>query len=284
MSTPPNLAGSKALIVDADGTVRESLLRILRELGADAAEAESGPRGLAEATRARSAGRPFDLFFVAASMSPMNGIEFAEHLRKHPTEFARTILLVTPLTAVADLSQARAAGITLRVSKPILRAAIVSAVAEALSASLEPREPPAAASPPRRRVRVLLAEDLADVRYLIRSMIEGPDCQVDLAPDGAIAVDLFRMVGYDLVLMDLQMPGFDGYHAVREIRSWEYAERVKRTPVIAVTAYAGEERPDKTLAAGFDGYLLKPFEKRDLLQLIARHTARPAATPLSPRA
>src|SRR5882724_6241957 len=157
MSTPPNLAGLKALIVDADGTVRESLLRILRELGADAAEAESGPRGLAEATRARSAGRPFDLFFVAASMSPMNGIEFAEHLRKHPTEFARTILLVTPLTAVADLSQARAAGITLRVSKPILRAAIVSAVAEALSASLEPREPPAAASPPRRRVRVLLA-------------------------------------------------------------------------------------------------------------------------------
>jgi len=126
MSAPPNLAGSKALVVDADGAARQTLLRILRELGADAAEAESGPRGLAEATRARNAGRPFDLFFVAASMSPMNGIEFTEHLRKHPREFARTVLLVTPQTAVADLSRARAAGITLRVSKPLMRAAIAA--------------------------------------------------------------------------------------------------------------------------------------------------------------
>ena len=271
ITAPPNLVGSRALVVDTDGATRESILRILRELGADVTEAESAPRGLVEATRARSFNKPFDLFLVGSSMSPMDGIEFAEHLRKHPREFARTILLVNPRTAVADVSRATVAGIVTRMSKPVMRSALVSAVTAAMSASLEPRAPSAAAKEPGGRFRVLLAEDLEDVRYLIRAMIEGPECQVDLAADGAIAVDLFRMVGYDLVLMDLQMPGFDGYHATREIRSFERANHMPRTPIIAVTAYVGEESPTKTLAAGFDDFLMKPFERRDLRQLITRH-------------
>jgi CheY-like chemotaxis protein len=228
-------------------------------------------------------GRPFDLPFVAASMSLMDGIELAEHLKKHPREFARMILMVDPKHAKRDLPRARATGIATHVAKPLIRQAIAGAITAALNVSSAALPPAEVETRAHRRFRILLAEDTADVGWIIRTMVEGADYQVDLAADGGIAADLFRMVGYDLVLMDLQMPGFDGYQAAREIRNWEHAKGLKRTPIIAVTAFA-QERPEKAFATGFDGYLLKPFEKQTLLKLIASHLEHPPmASPIAGR-
>ena len=103
-------------------------------------------------------------------------------------------------------------------------------------------------------------------------MVEGRGYEVDLATNGGIAADLYRMADYDLVLMDLMMPDFDGYWAAREIRRWEQANQRKPVPMIAVTAYV-DETPDKAYAARFNDYLRKPFERPTLLRAIEQNLA-----------
>lgn len=285
MSQDLRLSGTKVLVVDEDDKARELLRRFLREWGADVEIAESGPRAIVALGRARAAGRPFSLVFAAAAMAVMDGIEFAGHLRGRPEEFARVVLIVNQHDLTRVLPRARAAGIAHHLVQPLVRPAVIAAVCAALNQG--PGDPvvAAAAEVPHRRRRILLAEDVADISWLVRTMVEGDDYQVDLASDGEVAVDLFRLVGYDLVLMDLQMPGFDGYHATREIRKWERANAKRPTPIIAVTAFAREESPEKSRVAGFDGYLAKPFEKRALLGVIDRclkSTQRRAQTAARP--
>jgi len=274
MSRPLNLNGIKTLVVDDDLTTRTVLSTALKEWGAQVVEAESGPRGLAELTRMRVAGDPFQLIFLDSSMSPIDGFEIAERLRAHPQEFGRIILMVGPNQITQDLSQARKLGVATYVGKPLARPAIVGAIAATLNLEVKQPQPPSPGKP--KRFRILLAEDTADVAWIIRTLIEGPDYQVDVARDGGVAADLFRLLDYDLVLMDLQMPNFDGYWATREIRTWERENHLKRTPIIAITAFAHEEDPRKSFQAGLDGYLVKPVPKETLLRLIGKHLGQPS--------
>ena len=274
MSEAPKLTGSSCLVVDENGNDRETLRRVLMQAGADVVEATSAPRGLAEAARARNARRPFDLVFVAGAMSPIDGFEFAEHLQAHAKEFAGTIFVTDHSRhAFRDQSRLQALGLRAQLVKPLSREAIFAAIHQVRRAG-EPLAPTRSSSPasPVRRKRILLAEDTTDVAWVIRAMVEGRGYEVDLATNGGIAADLYRMADYDLVLMDLMMPDFDGYWAAREIRKWEQATQRKPVPMIAVTAYV-DETPDKAYAARFNDYLRKPFERPTLLRAIEQNLA-----------
>src|SRR4029453_16975300 len=89
--------------------------------------------------------------------------------------------------------------------------------------------------------------------------------------------DLFRIVDYDLVLMDLQMPNFDGHWATRQIRDFERAHKRRHVPIIAVTAFTHEEDPRKSLRAGLNGYRAKPVSKEVLFKVIQKHLGPPRA-------
>lgn len=280
MSHPLNLEGIKTLVVDDELNIRTVLLKTLGEWGAEVVEAESGPRGLTELTRARVSGDPFQLIFLDSSMSPMDGFEIAERLRAHPQEVARIILMVRPDRITQLLPRARELGIAAYVAKPLARNAVVGVIAATLNIEVKQAQPSLQGKP--KRFRILLAEDTYDVGWIIRTLIEGPDYQVDVARDGGVAADLFRMLDYDLVLMDLQMPNFDGYWATREIRNWERLNHLKHTPIIAVTAFAHEEDPRKSFQAGLDGYLVKPVSKETLFRLIRKHLDRPSRAEKQP--
>src|SRR5262245_34964589 len=202
-------------------------------------------------------------------MPTMDGFEIAERLRAHPQEFGRIIFMVEPDQITHDLPRARRLGVTSYVGKPLTRPALVRAIAAMLN--LEVRQEQSSSPGRPKRFRILLAEDTADVAWIIRTLVEGPDYKVDVAHDGGIAADLFRLLDYDLVLMDLQMPNFDGYWATREIRNWERTNNLKRTPIIAITAFAHEEDPRKSFEAGLDAYLVKPVTKETLFRLIGKH-------------
>jgi two-component system, sensor histidine kinase and response regulator len=271
----PNLKRIKTLVIDDDPTIRAVLQKTLAEWGAEVVESDTGPKGIAELARSRDAGHPFQLIFVAAAMSAMDGFEVAEHLRSHPTEFAHTILMVGPEQITSQLSRSRQLGIQW-VAKPLTRSAIIGAVSTVLN--LETGEHQASSEPThKRRFRILLADDNSDVGWIIRTQVEGPDYQVDVAQDGSIAADLFRIVDYDLVLMDLQMPNFDGYWATRRIREFEREHQRRHVPIIAVTAFTHEEDPRKSLRAGLNGYLAKPVSKEVLFKVLEKHLGRPRA-------
>jgi len=115
---------------------------------------------------------------------------------------------------------------------------------------------------------ILLAEDTADNRLLIRAYLEGMGYRIDEAADGQTAIFKFMSERYDLVLMDIRMPIMDGYAAVRAIRAWEESHGLPRTPIIALTASVLDEAVYRSLEAGCDSHLSKPVRKSTLIKAI----------------
>ncbi len=121
--------------------------------------------------------------------------------------------------------------------------------------------------------RILIADDLADIRQLIGSILEAAGAEVVFAKNGQQAVDKIlssetSAEKIDAVVMDLQMPELDGFSALRTLRGKGF-ER----PVIALTASAMQGERDRCMQAGFTDYLGKPIHVRTLLNLLSKHIA-----------
>jgi len=113
-------------------------------------------------------------------------------------------------------------------------------------------------------VKILLAEDSIDNQMLICKLLTMAGAQVDTAENGKVALEKARQGKYDVLLMDLQMPVMDGYHATSELRKEGY-----RTPIIALTAHALKEERARCLASGFDDHISKPINLNSLISSIA---------------
>ena len=112
--------------------------------------------------------------------------------------------------------------------------------------------------------RILLVEDGATNRKLIRLVLERAGATVRCAENGRAGIDAAEAESFDLILMDMQMPVLDGYSAARELRRRGHA-----APILALTAHAMSGDMQKCLDAGCSGYLSKPIDPQRLLQAIA---------------
>jgi CheY-like chemotaxis protein len=114
-------------------------------------------------------------------------------------------------------------------------------------------------------LRVLLAEDTPTNQLLVVHALSKRGHEVEVARDGRAAVDFARRRAYDLILMDLQMPGMDGFEAAAAIRELPGLER---TPIIALTAHTMVGDRERYLAAGMEGYLPKPLDLEELIEAV----------------
>ena len=144
-----------------------------------------------------------------------------------------------------------------------------------------PTAPAAAAAAALAGRRVLLVEDNAVNREVAQLLLEGHGVRVDTAESGLEALEKFETQYYDLILMDIQMPGMNGLDATVRIRQHPDAARAA-TPVLALTANAFKADAEKYLAAGMNDALAKPFAEAELVAKIAALLA--AAPNLSPDA
>ena len=115
------------------------------------------------------------------------------------------------------------------------------------------------------RARIVLADDNADMRDYVRRLL-APQFEVIAVPDGAMALEAVRNHTPDLVLSDVMMPVLDGFGLIRAIRA---EPAIRATPVILLSARAGEESRIDGLQSGADDYLVKPFSARELLARVA---------------
>lgn len=123
---------------------------------------------------------------------------------------------------------------------------------------------------PRLSGNVLLAEDSAVNAEVATNMLTAFGLRVTLARDGRQALQRLEDARFDLVLMDCQMPGLDGFQACERIRDREQLVGLPRTPVIALTAGAADADREHCLSAGMDDYLAKPFREDDLYAVVRK--------------
>lgn len=119
--------------------------------------------------------------------------------------------------------------------------------------------------PPESRPRVLVVDDEASIRNLLSQTLALADYQVDVAPDGRSAVDRMRLVGYNLLITDLKMPGMDGIAVIHEARRLN-----ADLPVIIITGFSTETSAIKAANLGVTGYLTKPFRVPKVLEVAAK--------------
>ncbi len=124
------------------------------------------------------------------------------------------------------------------------------------------------------RARILLAEDNPTNRQVCAAILEKLGCGVDAVDDGIRAVAALRSAPYDLVLMDVQMPGMDGLAAARLIRDPSAGVHDPRIPIIAMTAHALKGDRERCLKAGMDDYIPKPITPRNLAEMLERWLTR----------
>jgi two-component system sensor histidine kinase EvgS len=115
---------------------------------------------------------------------------------------------------------------------------------------------------------ILVVDDIKNNRTLTRNFLEDYDLKIITAENGKEAIEIVNTLAPDLILMDLKMPVMDGFEATAILKS---NESQKNIPIVAFTASALKEEKEKILNSGFNGYLRKPFSKKDLLTELMLH-------------
>jgi signal transduction histidine kinase/DNA-binding response OmpR family regulator len=267
----------RILVVDDSANSREILNDLLVLLGYAPVVEASGAAGLAELRRAAGVGRPYQLVLLDWRMPGLDGFDVVRMLREDPLPGpAPAILLVTAYGDEAIVREAARQGVAGCLAKPVG----ASTLLDAINGACGPQRGGPAPAPPRgaaarapapealRGRRVLLVEDNELNRFVATELLcDVAGMDVTLAGNGHEALAQLREARFDLVLMDIQMPGMDGLQCTRLIRA---DQALAKLPVIAMTAHAMAGDRDKSTAAGMNDHVNKPFEPAQLFEVMLR--------------
>jgi CheY-like chemotaxis protein/anti-sigma regulatory factor (Ser/Thr protein kinase) len=263
----PDLRGSDILIVAPALTEASLLARRLQRWGARTK--------IVPDEKVAAAILP-ERIWSALLVDHVLGTEASAELARAAASVPRRIVLVAPAmrTELAALNEAGFSGYLIKPVRAASLAARLSTNEGFESGGMsEVAEPPSAALTGG-GLSVLVAEDNEINALLTRALLIKLGHRPTVAPNGAAAIEswLAARAGnapYDRILMDLHMPGMDGLEAARRIRASEAELGAPRTPILALTANASAEDRESCLAAGMDGFLVKPLDRERLAAALA---------------
>jgi len=271
-----NLSNLRMLAVDDMPETREFFEDVAQRFNFSCDVAASGK----EALELVSKNGLYDIYFVDWKIPGMNGLELAGKLR----ELGSNNSIITMISAGEWSNvetEARAAGIDRFLSKPLFPSAVIDCISECLGLeSLKTTENNAITEADvYEGRRILLAEDIEINREIVLTMLEPTRLKIDYAENGRAAVRMYcdEPGKYDMIFMDVQMPEMDGYEATELIRKFEKENmesspgKVKRVPIIAMTANVFREDIEKCLVAGMDSHIGKPLALEDMVDMLRKY-------------
>ncbi|NML26720.1 response regulator [Zoogloea dura] len=276
--TQPDIRGLRVLVVDDSARAREIALHVLAGLGVKGDALASGAEALSCLDRAARGEQPYDAVLMDWRMPEMDGLETALRIRQTLAPRVQPrIVLVTAYGIDAASDQEHVDQVDALLAKPLNGPELASVLAglqpggERPAAGAPEPEPGSVAMERIKGMRVLLVEDNAFNQLVASDMLnQVAGVEVIIAGSGEEALktlDREWAKGVEAVLMDIQMPGMDGYEATGQIRR---DPRWSGLPIIAMTAHAMPRDRDKCLAAGMDGFISKPFNFVELCETLAR--------------
>jgi CheY-like chemotaxis protein len=270
--TPP-LGTERVLFVDDEAPLVRINQRMLRKYGYQVTSCTSSREAL-ELFRSNS--DDFDVVITDHTMPHLTGIELARKMLAIRPDIP--IVLCTGFSKQVSKDQAESVGIRRFVLKPVLAKDVARIIREVLEEPGRPgraaaaKPPQAVAQPQTVSLSVLLVDDNKVNLMVTGKLLTKWGHQVISATDGSGAVEAWKQNRFDLILMDLEMPGMDGLEATRRIRELE-AQKGIRTMIVAMTGHNEQENLEACTKVGMDLHLTKPFnlgELRHLLEGVAQ--------------
>jgi CheY-like chemotaxis protein len=215
---------------------------------------------------------PFDVILVDAGMRGMDGFALVEQIREKTSVESPVVMMLTSVSSRPDPERCRRLGIADYLTKPIRKAPLGNALSSVIEGTPSGRTRPVSLildesfrqGPP---LNVLLAEDNPVNQTLAVRLLEKAGHTVFVAGTGRDAIAAIAGASFDLVLMDVQMPEMDGLEAIAVIRAAE-KDTGTHLPIVAMTAFTMKGDRERFIAAGFDGYVCKPIDVRELFRSI----------------
>ena len=281
----PLPGGRRVLVVDDVELARRVLAEQLELLGTRAESVDGGSVALERIRAAAAAGQPYDAVLLDFLMPEMDGEAVARKIGADPALMGTRLVLVSGSVSRPRDEWLREIGFVSFLRKPVRIEELASTLRQvfargAVDSPGAPITVSANSTPGPREPgpRVLVVDDNSVNQKVAARMLGRLGCRVDVAGNGAEAVELVRALPYSIVFMDCMMPEMDGYEAAAAIRGMPGP--VARTPIVAMTANAMQGDRERCLAAGMDDYLSKPVRQDQLQEIVARWTPDTTATPV----
>ena len=264
-----DLGSLTVLIADDHAATRQVIAEMLEGVVARVTTVADGDQALAAL-----AGGAFAVLLIDAELPGMAGGALLRQVHQDNTQARLQVVMLHNTNQRVEGKDDEELGIKARLFKPVSREAVLTVLQRLVAPTApakgitvnSPTEPP---PPAPAKMRILLAEDDQINQMLALALLEDHGYQVTAVDNGRQAVEAAND-GFDLVLMDVQMPEMDGIEAARQIRAAEEGSG-RHLPIIAMTAHALPQDRLLCLEAGMDEYMAKPINPETLYALLVRY-------------
>jgi PAS domain S-box-containing protein len=286
---PAALIDTRALIVDDNATNRKLLFAYMNAWKMRPLPVANGPKALESLYRALDENDPFQVAVIDLQMPGMSGEVLCRVIRTDERLKGLRLILLTSMSTRGDGRRFADAGFDAYLSKPVRRLELGDTLSLVMS------DNPESATAPRKmitrhtvnealpnfadnRARILLVEDNTTNQQVALAILGKLGLAADAVANGQEALAALKLIAYDLILMDLQMPVMDGFETTRRIRAEDSKRVSSRIPIVAMTAHALQGDKERCLAAGMNGYLSKPISAAALAAELSRWLQQPLST------
>lgn len=265
----PDLTGRRSLIVDDHELARQVEEEMLRAMGFLTKAVSSGFEALSELSVAAAEGRHFDIVFLDWKMPEMDGITVARKIHELRLERPPVVLMVTAYDRDELMRLAAHIGVSDVLSKPVTPSSLFDAVVRVFVSKATPQRAGIKTMPASALLgaRALLVEDNELNQEVAAELVKDLGLSVDIAANGAIAIEMASKNDYDVILMDVQMPVMDGVTATIELRK---NPAFRDLPILAMTAGVMSADRERCRVAGMNDHISKPIEPDTLRSTLLR--------------
>jgi two-component system, sensor histidine kinase and response regulator len=270
------LKGKTVLILDDNQTNRVILEEQIMAFGMTPVMCASPTEAIKVYTEYAQKGAIFEAMIVDFHMPEMNGVEMLNILFSEGGKNCKIFMLTS---AIVDRQLDTLQLIDRVIYKPVRKHDLATALSDVFRAADAPEVKQIESATEgltnewkNSGIRVLLAEDNAVNQEVAIMMMEAMSANVTVANNGLEAIDKFRADVFDIVLMDYHMPEMDGIDAIKVIRKYETSNGKSPTPIAMVTANVEKSVIDYCLSAGADDFLSKPFDSKQIQELLTKWT------------
>ena len=267
------------MVVDDLGGARMVVSDMLTTAGMHVDQAEGGESAIRQVEAAEVGGVRYDVVVLDWRMPDLDGLETSKRILGLKLPTAPHLIMLTAYGRDGIADQAKAAGITKVLNKPVTHSRLVDTVTAVISGRViessdeSPLSPTLEGMTVIRGARILLAEDNLLNQQVAGEILRDAGLLVDIAENGKVVLDKVHKAEvaaaqYDLILMDMQMPVMDGIEATRALRANALHSSI---PIVAMTAAAMTSDREECLAAGMIDFVAKPVEPEALFKVLLRH-------------